>query len=360
MAARADISHRTARRLCWTSTRLGDAPEVASELAAGGISFDRAEQVARLPQDQRENHQHFDIAQLQRRVAHYRRLTPKREAETTSSHLHFQPSSDELTVNIWGQLSGYDSRIVEKAIDQQADQIIPDTDQVRLSVAERRAAALITICNHSLYREPDSDTGPNSDTETTTDTDTDTDTDADSDADSDTDAVENTAGIVHTITATPPVELTITVDARTAASTNGQTGIAVLNGPRIGTKALQAILCDSIIDVIAISEQGRPLAVGKNTRVIPRKLRKHILSRDQGCASDGCPSKHHLQIHHIIPISQGGLTIEQNLITLCWYHHQIAIHQQGLQVQKLGPSRIRLVPPPNGTDPPHTPKKPGS
>ncbi|MFZ0625909.1 MAG: DUF222 domain-containing protein, partial [Acidimicrobiia bacterium] len=97
MAARADISHRTARRLCWTSTRLGDAPEVASELASGVISFDRAEQVARLPEDQRSDHQHFDIAQLQRRVAHYRRLTPKREAETTSSHLHFQPSSDELT-----------------------------------------------------------------------------------------------------------------------------------------------------------------------------------------------------------------------------------------------------------------------
>ncbi|MGA7097735.1 MAG: HNH endonuclease signature motif containing protein, partial [Acidimicrobiia bacterium] len=92
-------------------------------------------------------------------------------------------------------------------------------------------------------------------------------------------------------------------------------------------------------------EEGRPLALGRNTRVIPRKLRKHILSRDQGCTSDGCPSTYRLQIHHIIPISQGGLTVEQNLITLCWYHHQIAIHQQGLQVQKLGPSRIRLVPP---------------
>ncbi|MFZ0625294.1 MAG: HNH endonuclease signature motif containing protein, partial [Acidimicrobiia bacterium] len=237
-------------------------------------------------------------------------------------------------------------RIVEKAIDQQADQIIPDTDQVRLSVAERRAAALITICNHSLYRE------------TTTRTASDSDSDPDSDSEPVSDLGDN-AGMVHTITATPPVELTITVDARTAASTNGQTGIAVLNGPRIGTKALEAILCDSIIDVIAISEQGRPLALGKNTRVIPRKLRKHILSRDQGCASDGCPSKHHLQIHHIIPISQGGLTLEQNLITLCWYHHQIAIHQQGLQVQKLGPSRIRLVPPPNGTDPPHTRRNQG-
>ncbi|MGC2239229.1 MAG: DUF222 domain-containing protein [Acidimicrobiia bacterium] len=193
MAARADISHRTARRLCWTSTRLADAPEVASELVAGGISFDRAEQVARLPEHQRETHQHFDIAQLHHRVAHYRRLTPKRETETTSSYLHFQPSLDELTVNIWGELTGYDSRIVEKAIDQQADQIIPDTDQVRLSVAERRAAALITICNHSLYTDntTDSDTDPDSDT------DTDTDTDADADTDTDTDSGDTAGDSAH-------------------------------------------------------------------------------------------------------------------------------------------------------------------
>ncbi|MGA8040345.1 MAG: DUF222 domain-containing protein, partial [Acidimicrobiia bacterium] len=203
MAARADVSHRTARRLCWTSTRLGDAPEVASQLASGEISFDRAEQAARLPQDQQDTHQRFDITQLQRRVAHYRRLTPKREAETTSSYLNFQPSSDGLTTNIWGQLSGYDSRIVEKAIDQQTDQIIPDTD-THLSVAERRAAALIAICNHALY----TNTNPVSD----------------SDSDS-----ESTVG---TTTLSPPVELTVTVDARTAASNNGETGIAILNGAR--------------------------------------------------------------------------------------------------------------------------------
>src|SRR5687768_15540918 len=50
-AARADISHETARSLCWTATRIGDAPEVVDQLAAGEISFDRAEQLSRLPEE---------------------------------------------------------------------------------------------------------------------------------------------------------------------------------------------------------------------------------------------------------------------------------------------------------------------
>lgn len=41
VAARADVSHKTARSLCWTATRLCEAPDVALALEAGEISFDR-------------------------------------------------------------------------------------------------------------------------------------------------------------------------------------------------------------------------------------------------------------------------------------------------------------------------------
>jgi Domain of unknown function (DUF222) len=74
-AARADVSHETARSICWTATRLEEAPEVASQLGSGEISFDRAEQLARLPQEHRSGHQGNDIAQLRRLVAHHKRLT---------------------------------------------------------------------------------------------------------------------------------------------------------------------------------------------------------------------------------------------------------------------------------------------
>lgn len=116
-AARADVSHETARSLCWTATRLGDAPEVAEQLAAGEISFDRAEQLARLPAEYRSGHEGHDISGLRRIVAHHKRLTRKREGRTGNGFLHFG-HSDELATSIWGELPGLDARIVEKAVDQ--------------------------------------------------------------------------------------------------------------------------------------------------------------------------------------------------------------------------------------------------
>jgi len=148
-AARADVSHETARSLCWTATRLGDAPEVAEALVAGDISFDRAEQLGRLPAEHRSGHQGHDIAGLRRLVADHRRLTRKRERKVGNGYLHYG-SSDELATTFWGELPGLDARIVEKAVDQRADEIIA-ADQ-RLAVAERRALALVSILQDSLYQ----------------------------------------------------------------------------------------------------------------------------------------------------------------------------------------------------------------
>jgi len=154
-AARADVSHQTARDLCWTVTRLEDAPEVAEQLASGEISFDRAQLLARLPAEHRHVHQEFDIAGLRRFVAHHKRLTRRREKKTGNGRLNF--GTEELMTSFWGELPGLDARMMEKAVDQKADEIIPG--DVRLAVAERRALALAAICQDSLYQ---SDTGSES------------------------------------------------------------------------------------------------------------------------------------------------------------------------------------------------------
>ncbi len=149
-AARADLSHQASRSICWTASRLEEPPEVAAQLANGEITFDRAEQLARLPERVRHDHEGYDIGQLRRLVAHHRRLSPRREREIASSgYLHFQPSLDETTTHIWGELAGLDARLVEKAIDQRADEVV--ADDVPLAVAERRALALVAICQDSLY-----------------------------------------------------------------------------------------------------------------------------------------------------------------------------------------------------------------
>jgi hypothetical protein len=295
-AARADVSHETARSLCWTSTRLQEAPEVAEALASGGISFDRAEQLARLPETHRSGHEGYDIGQLKRLVAHHKRLTRRRERKIGNGYLHFG-HSDELETSIWGELPGLDSRIVEKAVDQRADDIIPE-DQ-RLAVAERRALALVAICQDSLYQ-----TGSNSES--------------------------------------APVEVAVIIDAPTATESNGETGVSVLVGPRMGPGAVEKIMCNGIVEVVGITENVEPLNLGRRSRTVNRKLRRHVLHRDGSCTVEGCTSRYRLEIHHVLPWSQGGKTDADNLITLCWFHHHVSIHREGLQIFRMGTSRVRL------------------
>ena len=157
MAARADVSHETARSLCWTASRLAEAPDVVEQLAAGEVSFDRAKQLSRLPSEARAGHEGYDISGLRRLVADHKRLTRNRERRTGNGFVHFG-HSDELATTFWGELPGLDARIMEKAVDQRADEIVPG-DQ-RLAVAERRALALVAICQDSLYQSGSGEESP--------------------------------------------------------------------------------------------------------------------------------------------------------------------------------------------------------
>ena len=296
-AARADVSHETARSLCWTATRLGDAPEVVEQLAAGELSFDRAQLLARLPAEHCPDHEGYDIAQLRRLVAHHKQLTRKRERKAGKGYLHLTSGCDELMVPIWGAFPGLDARIVEKALDQRADEIIP-SDQ-GLAVAERRALAFVAICQDDLNQG-------------------------------------GSAG------ESSPVDMAVIVDADTAAESGGETGVSVLAGPRLGPGALEEIVCNGNVDLIGLSQNSKPLDLGRRSRTVGRKLRRHVLHRDGKCTVEGCPFNYRLQVHHVIPWSHGGTTDADNLITLCWYHHHVSVHREGLEIIRLGVSRVRL------------------
>jgi hypothetical protein len=295
-AARADLSHETARAICWTASRLEGAPDVAEDVASGEVSFDRAQLMVRLPGEVRPSSAGCDIGQLRRLVAHHKPLTRRRERKSGAGFLNFG-HSDELATTFWGELPGLDARILEKGVDQRADEVI--SGEVRLAVAERRALALVAICQDSL------DTSCNG-------------------------------------SESAPVDIAVTVDARTAAGSNGKTGVSVLAGPRIGPRALEEILCDTNVEVIGLTENGKALDLGRRSRTVPTKLRRLVLDRDGGCTVEGDDSRYRLQVHHVIPWSQGGATDADNLITLCWYHHHVAVHREGLQIERIGTSRVRL------------------
>jgi hypothetical protein len=144
--------------------------------------------------------------------------------------------------------------------------------------------------------------------------------------------------------------VSIFVDATLAAPSNGQAGAEIAAGPRIGPAALEELLCDGQIQVIA-TDGLKPIAASPATRAIPPAIRRFVLHRDSGCVIAGCSSRYRLQPHHIVPWAAGGSHDPENLATLCWYHHHIAIHGTGHRIDpNTPPQRRQLLPPPRGPD----------
>jgi 5-methylcytosine-specific restriction endonuclease McrA len=279
--ARLDVHPDTAKSLVRTMRRTMERPDLREALASGEITFDRMEALSRIPDDVGFLEQ-LDVPGVRREAANRARISAEDEYRTgRDQFLILQPSLDESWWKLWGGLDGATGALVDKTISEKADDLPLLPDGTRGDSSWRKAMALTELC---ITDDP------------------------------------------------PPAQLTVFVDTTQAVPSNGQAGVVVEAGPRIGRDALQAILCNAITEVTAHSEEGTPMVYGRRQRTIPPGLRRAIIHRDRNtCAGDGCPSTHRLQVHHLIPWSQGGTTDPDNLITLCWYHHQIVVHQRGFQ-----------------------------
>ena len=87
------------------------------------------------------------------------------------------------------------------------------------------------------------------------------------------------------------------------------------------------ILCDTNLVGIGF-RNGRPVDLGRKTRVIPDRLRRIVLRRDGGCVVPGCGATRGLEIHHRIHWQDGGRTDAANLVAICKAHHRA--HHHGL------------------------------
>ena len=315
VSGRLDVAPETAQTLVSTAQGLARLPHLCGVLAAGEVTWDRCVEVtkAATPVDEPDvlmaSFDH-DIAGLRRQRSMKRRMTRHDEQQLFAQrYLSLQPTLDHMAWRLTGLLPGVMGKQLQEAIDTRADEFPAFPDGVRAPLAHRRADALVALA---------------------------TDTPAEG---------QETA---------PPV-VTVLVDAVEAAPNNAETGVTVLAGPRIGPQALEAVLCDSVIEVTARTADGEPLAIGRRSRTIPPRLRCSILARDRGCIADGCVSTYRLEVHHRVPYTDGGRTDPENLTTLCWYHHHIVIHGLGFTINPNSPpQRIRLPPPPppHGSTPP--------
>ena len=118
LAGRFDLDVRTARTLGLLA-RAND--ERIDGGLAHGETVDRVATTAMLiqsgaDQDVIDESRGRDIAGVRRMASARRRMTSRDECDMFSDRfLHIQPSLDDARWKLWGQLSGVDGRIVEKA-----------------------------------------------------------------------------------------------------------------------------------------------------------------------------------------------------------------------------------------------------
>jgi 5-methylcytosine-specific restriction endonuclease McrA len=100
------------------------------------------------------------------------------------------------------------------------------------------------------------------------------------------------------------------------------------DGPAISRATAQRIACQATVSWMLHDHKGDVLDVGRRHRRPPPALRRAVRERDRyRCRAPGCQSRR-TDIHHIRPWAKGGKTRLRDLILLCEAHHMI-VHAYG-------------------------------
>lgn len=306
LASLLDISVGKARELLETAWRTPELSDQMAELESGDWSFDRAAAHASLigagaDAQTLESARSRDIAGMRKLKALQVRITRRDEARAHEErHVRTWPSLDQAAGFLKVQLTSPDWQTVTTALDRRGD-LLPRDETV--TAEQRRADALVALAHDFL----DSRLTPRG---------------------------RGSAGVV-----------TVMIDPTLATPSNGEAGVTIPAGPRVGPETLDEIMCEGSVEVIVEARTGVPLSVGPTSRVVPPKTRRFVMARDGGCVVDGCNSRYRLEVHHLIPRSQHGTHDPENLVTLCWYHHHVSVHGQRMTLDPNSPpKRRRLIP----------------
>ena len=310
-ASRLDIPHSVARDLAYLARRLDD--DTIDLIRRGHLPFDRTVAEQRLIQSGAgavdvAGSADLDLVGVKKLAARFRELGRGDETAGFEKHyVNLRESGDGTGWHLSGRLNATDGQVVRQALDRRADQIPPLTtgDDSELTPAQKQAIALTTIAQDDLDQalEPGDPAGRE------------------------------------------PVIMLIKDQALADQSDNTQ-GVELFDGPRVGPQTVEQVECEGRTETVTL-QNGQITETGPTRRHVPKRLRRAVLARDRKCVIDSCRSSYRLQTHHVIPRSQGGADTPDNLATVCWYHHHIAIHRRGHQIDpNTPPHRRRLLPPP--------------
>jgi len=318
VSGRFDVSRAVASDLTFVAGRLAQHRWIQGSLEAGEVGFDRAVAMLRLVDagaDRRtvEASCRLDLAGVGRLAASQRRVSRSDERSVfVDRFVSIQPTLDESSWRLTGQLPATDGQVVERALSSRGDEmrLLPGSESC--TRGQRQADGLVAMAMDSLDRNS-------------------------------TDGGESRSGS----------SVSVFVDLDAAAGSGGESGAALEYGPRVGPAVLDEVLCTGSVQIVGLSG-GRPVVTSAASRAIPAAIRRFVAHRDGGCVADGCTSRYRLQPHHVRRYADGGDHDPDDVETYCWFHHHVAIHQLGFRIDPDSPpKRRRLIRSATNTDPPH-------
>src|SRR3989304_2010274 len=228
-ASRLDLAPENAKALVNTARRLSDLPELAKRLSVGEVSSGRMAEVSKLAGPGTESETlgwslGWEVSGLRHQLSLRTRLSRRAEHQICSDrYLAIQVNLDQTAYRLWGELPGEAGGIVSTALLTRGDSFPPLPDGTRGTLGQRNADALTSICSDSL-------TGG---------------------------AGENGGG------SQPLLTLTLEGSNLSDGGEPGETGLAVLSGPRVGPETLDLLLCTGTIELNLVTNEGSLVAVGE-------------------------------------------------------------------------------------------------
>ena len=315
VASRLDAPRPTARDLVYLAERLAD--HQIEAIRAGAVSYERALAETRLAEagastEVIERSRDLDLEAVRRLLNEHRKMTRADERELfEGQYLMLQPSLDGNHIQVKGQLGALEGELCRQGLDRRGEKLVPAGDD-RPDPGQRRALALTTLCQDELDRHPQ--------------------------------PARTTAERIRAARGRREPSVMIVAHQPLAETSDYEQGVAVLGGARVGPDTVDLIRCLGPTE--RITTDGLNVAHHGTTTTIRPSLRRAVLARDDGCTIDGCTSDYRLEVHHIVPLSQGGKHAADNLATLCWWHHHVAVHRRGMRIDPQSPPRRRRLKPP--------------
>lgn len=285
LALSLDVTEHMAREYVRVAHALEECPNIADGLAHGDLSFQKVQQATRVADASSDEHwaveaKRWSVRQL-RLIAD--RARDRSAAEAQDAHerreVRYRWEQDGTMCNLSAKLPGEQGAAVVKALERMAEHAAPNPDTgAQDGYRQRMADALYELASGRIGADPDPD---------------------------------RATIVIHT-----------DVEAARGHLEDG--------GP-LASETLRRLLCDGRVQYVYETD-GRPVGIGRLSRVVLPSLARIVKERDNGCRFPGCGRTRWVHAHHIVPWSEGGPTDLENLCLLCPMHHRL-VHELGWRIQ---------------------------